>query len=103
MSGAEQSQESQTVATFSNPLVVTREQHAVSRKQLSPNALKVLYRLKDAGYDAYLVGGCIRDILLGLEPKDFDVVTNATPELIKKQFRNCRLIGRRSECDSTGD
>ena len=67
----------------------------VSRKQLSPNALKVLYRLKDAGYDAYLVGGCIRDILLGLEPKDFDVVTNATPEQIKKQFRNCRLIGRR--------
>jgi poly(A) polymerase len=51
--------------------------------------------LKDGGYDAYLVGGCIRDILLGIEPKDFDVVTNATPEQIKKLFRNCRLIGRR--------
>lgn len=83
------------MATFSKPIVVSREHHSVSRKQLSPNALKVLYRLKDAGYDAYLVGGCIRDILLGLEPKDFDVVTNATPEQIKKQFRNCRLIGRR--------
>lgn len=55
----------------------------------------MLYRLKDGGYDAYLVGGCIRDILLGIEPKDFDVVTNATPEQIKKLFRNCRLIGRR--------
>ena len=55
----------------------------------------MLYRLKDGGYDAYLVGGCIRDILLGVEPKDFDVVTNATPEQIKKLFRNCRLIGRR--------
>ncbi len=55
----------------------------------------MLYRLKDGGYDAYLVGGCIRDVLLGLEPKDFDVVTNATPEQIKKLFRNCRLIGRR--------
>ncbi|MDE3272182.1 polynucleotide adenylyltransferase PcnB [Pseudoalteromonas sp. G4] len=95
LSGSEQSQEPQSAASFSKPLVVTREHHVVSRKQLSPNALKVLYRLKDAGYDAYLVGGCIRDILLGLEPKDFDVVTNATPEQIKKQFRNCRLIGRR--------
>ncbi|MEI4548602.1 polynucleotide adenylyltransferase PcnB [Pseudoalteromonas spongiae] len=95
LSGSEQGQQPQSVASFSKPLVVTRENHVVSRKQLSPNALKVLYRLKDAGYDAYLVGGCIRDILLGLEPKDFDVVTNATPEQIKKQFRNCRLIGRR--------
>jgi poly(A) polymerase len=95
LSSAKQSQELQTIASPSSPLVVTRDQHHVSRKQLSPNALKVLYRLKDAGYDAYLVGGCIRDILLGHEPKDFDVVTNATPEQIKKQFRNCRLIGRR--------
>lgn len=75
--------------------VIGRDQHSISRKDISPNALKVLYRLKDAGFDAYLVGGCIRDLLLGLKPKDFDVVTNARPEEIKQVFRNCRLIGRR--------
>jgi len=74
---------------------IPRDAHAVSRKDISPNALKVLYRLKDAGYDAYLVGGCIRDLLLGLKPKDFDVVTNAHPEQIRQVFKNCRLIGRR--------
>lgn len=76
-------------------LRVSRDKHGISRKDISPNALKVLYRLKDAGFDAYLVGGCIRDLLLGLKPKDFDVVTNAHPEQIKQVFRNCRLIGRR--------
>ena len=79
----------------SEPVVITRGEHGISRKQFSPNAIKVLYRLKDGGYDAYLVGGCIRDILLGQQPKDFDVVTNATPDQVKKLFRNCRLIGRR--------
>jgi poly(A) polymerase len=79
----------------SGPLVVTRGEHGISRKQFSPNAIKVLYRLKDGGFEAYLVGGCIRDILLGQQPKDFDVVTNATPDQVKKLFRNCRLIGRR--------
>lgn len=74
---------------------ISRDQHNISRKQISPNALKVLYRLQDNGYEAYLVGGCIRDLLMGLEPKDFDVVTNATPEQIKACFNNCRLIGRR--------
>ena len=74
---------------------LSRDQHAISRKDISPNALKVLYRLKDAGFDAYLVGGCIRDLLLGIKPKDFDVVTNAHPEQVKQVFRNCRLIGRR--------
>lgn len=74
---------------------IPRDAHSVSRKDISPNALKVLYRLKDAGYEAYLVGGCIRDLLLGLKPKDFDVVTNAHPEQIRQVFRNCRLIGRR--------
>lgn len=77
------------------PTQLTRAEHGISRKQFSPNAIKVLYRLKDGGYDAYLVGGCVRDIMLGIEPKDFDVVTNATPEQIKKLFRNCRIIGRR--------
>jgi poly(A) polymerase len=75
--------------------VITRDQHSVSRRDISPNALKVLYRLKDAGFEAYLVGGCIRDLLLGLKPKDFDVVTNAHPDQVKQVFRNCRLIGRR--------
>lgn len=77
------------------PNVLTRDQHPVSRQLLSPSALKVLYRLNKGGYDAYLVGGGVRDILLGMEPKDFDIVTNATPEQIKALFRNCRLIGRR--------
>jgi len=67
----------------------------VSREDVSANALKVMYRLNGAGFESYLVGGCVRDILMGHEPKDFDVVTNATPEQIKGLFRNCRLIGRR--------
>ncbi|TYK67480.1 polynucleotide adenylyltransferase PcnB [Colwellia echini] len=86
-----------TVATasFTDPIVLTRDQHPVSRQLLSPNALKVLYRLNKGGFEAYLVGGGVRDILLGLEPKDFDIATNATPDQIKALFRNCRLIGRR--------
>lgn len=83
------------ISLLPEPVIVPRSEHAISRKQFSPNAVKVLYRLKDAGFEAYLVGGCIRDILLGIEPKDFDVVTNAKPEEIKRIFRNCRLIGRR--------
>ena len=75
--------------------IYTRSEHNISRRQISDNALKVLYKLQKEGYDAYLVGGCVRDLLLGREPKDFDVVTNAEPEDIKKVFRNCRLIGRR--------
>lgn len=87
----EQSQPS----TFANPIVIPRDQHNISRTNISENALKVLYRLHKSGYDAYLVGGCVRDLLLGLEPKDFDVATNASPEEIKALFTNCRLIGRR--------
>lgn len=81
--------------SFDQPKILSRDQHPVSRKHISHNALKVLYRLNKGGYDAYLVGGGVRDILLGLEPKDFDIATNATPEQIKALFRNCRLIGRR--------
>lgn len=77
------------------PRVYGRSEHNVSRSQISDNALKVLYRLKKAGFEAYLVGGCVRDLLLGREPKDFDVVTDAHPEQIRGVFRNCRLIGRR--------
>jgi poly(A) polymerase len=75
--------------------VLSRDQHPVSRQLLSPNALKVLHRLNKSGFDAYLVGGGVRDILLGLKPKDFDITTNATPDEINSLFRNCRLIGRR--------
>ncbi|TKR33623.1 polynucleotide adenylyltransferase PcnB [Luteimonas gilva] len=75
--------------------IIPRDQHAISRKDISPNALRVLYRLRDAGFQAYLVGGAVRDLLVGGHPKDFDVATDATPEQVKQQFRNCRLIGRR--------
>ncbi|MGP1666482.1 MAG: polynucleotide adenylyltransferase PcnB [Rhodanobacter sp.] len=75
--------------------IVPRDQHIISRKNISKSALRVLYRLNEAGYTAYLVGGAVRDLLLGMRPKDFDVATSATPDEVKKLFRNCRLIGRR--------
>jgi len=77
------------------PTITPRSKHAISRKWISPNAVRVLYKLKEHGYFAYLVGGGVRDLLLGREPKDFDIATDATPGEIKKVFRNCRLIGRR--------
>jgi poly(A) polymerase len=76
-------------------VAIPRPEHPISRSSISPNALKVLYRLKDAGYQAFLVGGAVRDLLLGIRPKDFDVATNALPEEVRRLFRNCRLIGRR--------
>jgi poly(A) polymerase len=79
----------------SEPRVIPRDQHPISRAKISGSALKVLYRLKEAGFQAFLVGGAVRDLLLGLEPKDFDVATNAHPDQVKQLFRNCRLIGRR--------
>ena len=77
------------------PRIIPRDQHTISRKDISRAALDVLYGLHNAGYDAYLVGGCLRDLLCGNKPKDFDVVTNATPEEIIPLFRRSRLIGRR--------
>jgi len=74
---------------------IPRDQHPISRKQLSSAALKVLYGLHEAGFEAHLVGGAVRDLLAGITPKDFDVATNATPEQVRQVFRNCRLIGRR--------
>ncbi|MEL0629676.1 polynucleotide adenylyltransferase PcnB [Psychromonas aquatilis] len=74
---------------------IPRSEHSISRNDIDENALKVLYRLHNAGYRALLVGGGVRDLLLGLKPKDFDITTNATPEEVKALFRNCRLIGRR--------
>jgi poly(A) polymerase len=76
-------------------LVIPRPEHSISRAAISPNALKVLYRLKEAGYQGFLVGGAVRDLLLGITPKDFDVATNALPDEVRRLFRNCRLIGRR--------
>jgi len=76
-------------------IIVPRAEHGISRSLLSTNGVKVLYKLKEHDFTAYLVGGGVRDLLLGREPKDFDVVTDATPAQLKKLFRNCRLIGRR--------
>jgi poly(A) polymerase len=83
------------IAKKSAPVVCERAQHCISRKNIDPDALKVLYRLSSLGYTAYLVGGGVRDLLLGRQPKDFDVGTNATPNEVRKAFRNCFLIGRR--------
>lgn len=75
--------------------IIQRTEHCISRANISPNALKVLYRLHEAGYAAYLVGGSVRDLLLELKPKDFDIATDAHPEQVKTLFRNCILIGKR--------
>lgn len=82
-------------ATPIAPRVIPREEHGISRRFISPNALRVLYRLNEAGFQAHLVGGAVRDLLLGGRPKDFDVATDATPDEVRRLFRNCRLIGRR--------
>lgn len=75
--------------------IIPRSQHRISKSNISGNALKVLNRLSSSGFDAYLVGGSVRDLLLGKVPKDFDIATNATPAQVKKLFRNARIIGRR--------
>src|SRR5512135_745571 len=77
------------------PRIIARPDHTVSRRDIDVEALKVLYRLHHAGYTAYLVGGGVRDLLLGKRPKDFDVVTDARPGELRKLFRNSRIIGRR--------
>jgi poly(A) polymerase len=77
------------------PRIIARDHHSISRANISRNAITVLTRLQSAGYEAYLVGGGVRDLLLGREPKDFDVATSALPEEVKAVFKNCRLIGRR--------
>ena len=80
---------------MAEPLIVPRAEHNISRKGMAEEVLKVLYRLHNSGYKAYLVGGAVRDLLLGRTPKDYDVSTDARPDEIKKHFANCRLIGRR--------
>ena len=78
-----------------DPVILARSTHPISRRDIDPDALKVLYRLARNGHKAYLVGGAVRDLLLGKRPKDFDVATDARPGQIKKLFANCFLIGRR--------
>src|SRR5436190_13051246 len=77
------------------PRIIPRDAHTVSRRDIDPDALKVLYRLRQYEHVAYLVGGSVRDLLLGRRPKDFDIGTSAHPYQVKKLFRNCWIIGRR--------
>ncbi|MBN2266141.1 MAG: hypothetical protein JW775_10050, partial [Candidatus Aminicenantes bacterium] len=82
-------------AEFEAPTILDRSRHRISRRDIDPDCLKVLYRLSNHGFTAYLVGGAVRDLMLGRRPADFDVGTNAHPNQIKKLFRNAFLIGRR--------
>ena len=77
------------------PLILPRSEHTLSRKDIDDDALKVLHRLHGEGFIAYLVGGSVRDLLLGRQPKDFDIGTSAHPYQVKRLFRNCWIIGRR--------
>jgi poly(A) polymerase len=88
-------QEASPARPAAAPRIIPRSEHSISRNHISANALRVLYRLHEAGFQAFLVGGCVRDLLLGLEPKDFDVATDALPEQVRRLFRNSRLVGRR--------
>ncbi|NRB37549.1 MAG: polynucleotide adenylyltransferase PcnB [Pseudomonadales bacterium] len=78
-----------------NSVLIPRDQHTISRRNISINALKVMQRLNQSDFQAYLVGGAVRDMMLDKQPKDFDVATDATPEQIRKVFKNSRIIGRR--------
>jgi poly(A) polymerase len=75
--------------------IVPQNKHAMSRNLIERSVLDIMGRLRRSGFQVYLVGGCVRDILLGKKPKDFDIVTNARPQQIKRLFRRCFLIGRR--------
>ncbi len=81
--------------TAPEPVIIPRSAHPISRKKIAHNATKILYRLKNNGFTAYLAGGAVRDMLLGQVPADFDIVTDANPKQIKRLFRNSRIIGRR--------
>src|SRR6187549_1845614 len=80
---------------MTEPVIVPRAEHPISRRDIDSDALKVLYRLHESGAVAYLVGGSVRDLLLNRRPKDFDIGTSAHPYQVKKLFRNCWIIGRR--------
>src|SRR6476619_5840094 len=83
------------MSSMVEPRVVPRAEHTISRRDIDPDALKVLYRLRQFEHTAFLVGGSVRDLLLGRRPKDFDIGTSAQPHQIKRAFRNCWIIGRR--------
>lgn len=91
------SQNSPVSSAFTStvPRIITYKQHGITRNCISPCAIKITSGLQQAGYSAFVVGGAVRDLLMGLEPKDFDVVTNATPEEVRAIFRRSRIIGRR--------
>ena len=76
------------------PEVYSEKRFGINKENISPNALSIITKLKNNGFSAYLVGGCIRDLIKGLLPKDFDIVTNCQPEQIRKIFKNSRIIGR---------
>ena len=78
-----------------DPVIIERAAHSLSRSQIDPDALRVLYRLHQSNHIAYLVGGSVRDLLLGRRPKDFDIGTSAHPYQVKRLFKNCWVIGRR--------
>src|SRR5213080_250997 len=80
---------------MTEPIIIPRSEHPISRKNIDPDALKVLYRLRQHNHVAYLVGGSVRDLLLDRTPKDFDIGTSAHPYEVKRLFRNCWIIGRR--------
>lgn len=77
------------------PTIIARPDHSISRQDVDKDTLRVLYRLKDAGYEAYLVGGAVRDLLMGRRPKDFDVATDARPRELRRLFKNSREVGKR--------
>lgn len=85
----------QAIIPVDAPRIIPRSEHNISRANISRNALKVLYRLKDAGFQGFIVGGGVRDLLLNRQPKDFDIATNASPEEVRAIFGNSRIIGRR--------
>ena len=76
-------------------VIYTKNEHGIQLQNIDADALRVITRLRDAGFDSYIVGGAVRDLIVGKTPKDFDIVTDATPSRIKKIFRNSRIIGRR--------
>jgi poly(A) polymerase len=94
-SGTKDSSKASSIRNSDGATLIPRDQHNISRKNISPAAIKIIKQLEDAGFAAYLVGGGVRDLLLDNHPKDFDVATNAKPEEVKRIFRSARIVGRR--------
>ncbi len=81
--------------TVRTALVYTREEHGINKAHIDPEAIRIIHHLRYHGFDGYIVGGAVRDLVIGKTPKDFDIVTNAEPTKIKRLFRNSRIIGKR--------